>query len=63
MKLCWRHINQMRLLPEEQWDITVAGLPVYWTFPHVILMPFQAACFQLAEAMKRRASSHAGSVA
>ena len=28
----------MRHLPEEEWDITVAGLPVYWLFPNVILM-------------------------
>ena len=29
----------------ETWDITVAGLPVYWIFPNVILMPFQAGAF------------------
>lgn len=45
MILCRRDIDQMRLLPEDQWDITVAGLPVYWIFPNVILMPFQAGCF------------------
>jgi len=37
----------MRLLPEEQWDITVAGLPVYWLFPNVILMPFDAGCYMV----------------
>ena len=45
MVLCKREIDQMRLLPESEWDITVAGLPVYWLFPNVILMPFQAGCF------------------
>jgi phenylpropionate dioxygenase-like ring-hydroxylating dioxygenase large terminal subunit len=41
MILCKRAIDQMRHLPEDQWDITVAGLPVYWLFPNVILMPFE----------------------
>ena len=45
MILCKRDIDAMRLLPEEQWDITVAGLPVYWIFPNVILMPFRAGVF------------------
>ena len=45
MVLCKRDIDVMRLLPEEDWDITVAGLPVYWLFPNVILMPFVAGCF------------------
>ena len=45
MILCKRDIDAMRLLPEEQWDITVAGLPVYWIFPNVILLPFDAGCF------------------
>ena len=45
MVLCRRDIDHMRTLPEEQWDITVAGLPVYWIFPNVILMPFQAGAF------------------
>ena len=45
MVLCRRDIDQMRHLPEDQWDITVAGLPVYWIFPNVILMPFQAGAF------------------
>jgi phenylpropionate dioxygenase-like ring-hydroxylating dioxygenase large terminal subunit len=45
MILCKRNIDEMRLLPEEQWDITVAGLPVYWIFPNVILMPFDAGVF------------------
>ena len=33
------------LLPEDEWDITVAGLPVYWIFPNVILMPFEVGVF------------------
>jgi hypothetical protein len=45
MILCKRNIDEMRLLPEQEWDITVAGLPVYWIFPNVILMPFDAGVF------------------
>ncbi len=45
MILCKRSIDEMRHLPEEEWDITVAGLPVYWLFPNVILMPFEAGVF------------------
>ncbi len=45
MVLCRREIDEMRLLPEDRWDITIAGLPVYWIFPNVILMPFRAGCF------------------
>ncbi len=45
MILCRREIDQMRQLPEEQWDITVAALPVYWLFPNVILMPADFGCF------------------
>ncbi len=45
MILCRREIDEMRKLPEADWDITVAGLPVYWMFPNVILMPFRAGCF------------------
>jgi len=45
MILCRREIDEMRHLPEERWDITIAGLPVYWIFPNVILMPFRAGCF------------------
>lgn len=35
----------MRHLPEDQWDITVAGLPVCWIFRNVSLMPFRAGVF------------------
>ncbi len=45
MILCKRAIDEMRKLPEEEWDITVAGLPVYWIFPNVILMPFEIGLF------------------
>lgn len=45
MILCKRAIDQMRELPEDQWDITVAGLPVYWLFPNVVLMPFEVGVF------------------
>jgi len=45
MVLCKRAIDEMRKLPEDEWDITVAGLPVYWIFPNVILMPFEIGVF------------------
>ncbi len=45
MILCRRDIDEMRHLPEEEWDISIAGLPVYWIFPNVILMPFRFGCF------------------
>ena len=41
MILTKRAIDEMRLLPESEWDITVAGLPVYWLFPNTQLMPFE----------------------
>ena len=41
MILCRRSIDDMRHLPEDERDITVAGLPVYWLFPNVQLMPFE----------------------
>ena len=39
MLLCRREIDEMRKLPECDWDITTAALPVYWLFPNVQLMP------------------------
>lgn len=45
MILCKRDIDAMRQLPEDQWDLSVAGLPVYWIFPNVILMPRDGACY------------------
>ena len=31
--------------PEDEWSITAAALPVYWIFPDVVLMPFDAGVF------------------
>lgn len=45
MILCRRNIDTMRHLPEDEWSITTAALPVYWIFPNVILMPFDAGVF------------------
>lgn len=45
MILCRRNIDTMRLLPESEWRITGAALPVYWLFPNTILMPFDAGVF------------------
>jgi hypothetical protein len=45
MILCRRDIDWMRDKPEDEWDITVAGLPVYWLFPNIVLMPFVDGCF------------------
>lgn len=45
MILCRRDIDQMRHLPEDQWSMAVAGLPVYWIFPNVILMPFNGGVY------------------
>jgi len=39
MLLCRRDIDEMRKLPEAEWSITTAALPVYWLFPNVQLMP------------------------
>ena len=41
MILCRREIDQMRHLPEDEWSITRAALPVYWLFPNVQLLPFE----------------------
>ncbi len=40
MLLCKRDIETLRTLPEDDWSITTAALPVYWLFPNVQLMPF-----------------------
>ena len=45
MLLVRRTIDDLRDLPKEQWDITVAALPVYWLFPNVQLMPFHDGCY------------------
>ncbi|MEL7158157.1 MAG: aromatic ring-hydroxylating dioxygenase subunit alpha [Actinomycetota bacterium] len=41
MILCRRDIDEMRHQPEEDWRITIGGLPVYWIFPNVQLIPNQ----------------------
>ena len=45
MILCRRAIDEMLSLPENEWRITTAGLPVYWIFPNVQLMPSDFGCF------------------
>lgn len=40
-----RGIDEMRLLPEDQWDITFAALPAYWLFPNVQLLPHAEGCY------------------
>ncbi len=45
MILCRRDIDLLRDLPEEQWRITDATLPVYWLFPNVQLMPNGFGCY------------------
>jgi phenylpropionate dioxygenase-like ring-hydroxylating dioxygenase large terminal subunit len=45
MILCRRSIDQMRLRDEEEWNITTAGLPAYWLFPNVQLLPFAEGCY------------------
>jgi hypothetical protein len=45
MILCRRAIDDMCKLPEDQWDIGVATLPVYWLYPNVQLMPSKDGCF------------------
>ena len=45
MILCKRAIDQLREQPEDQWHISVAGLPVYWIWPNVVFMPSDAATF------------------
>ena len=47
MLLCRRDIDDMRQLPESEWDITTATLPVYWLFPNVQLMPSQEGLYLL----------------
>ena len=47
MLLCRRDIDDMRELPENEWDITTAALPVYWLFPNVQLMPSKEGLYLL----------------
>ena len=39
MILCRRDIDSMRERPEDDWSITIGGLPVYFLFPNVQLLP------------------------
>jgi len=45
MLLCRRDIDHMRELPESEWQITTATLPVYWLFPNIVLMPSQTGLY------------------
>ena len=49
MILCRRAIDEMRELPEDDWNISAAGAPVYWLFPNVQLI-IGAANLQLVRA-------------
>ncbi len=35
----------MLKLPENEWRVTTAGLPAYWLFPNVQLLPSDFGCF------------------
>ncbi|MBL4680817.1 MAG: hypothetical protein JKY88_08860 [Pseudomonadales bacterium] len=39
MLLCAKAIDAFRTLPEEQWDILEATVPVYYLFPNIQLIP------------------------
>ena len=43
--LCKRDIDEMRKLPEEDWNITTGTLPVYYLFPNIIFMPTPEGAF------------------
>ena len=45
MLLCRRAIDEMLKLPENEWRVTTAGLPAYWLFPNVQLLPSDFGCF------------------
>ena len=45
MLLCRRAIDEMLKLPESEWRVTTAGLPAYWLFPNVQLLPSEFGCF------------------
>ena len=45
MLLCKRAIDHIRHLPEDEWDIAEATLPVYYLFPSVQLMPSDGVLF------------------
>ncbi len=39
MLLCAKSIDEFRTLPEEQWDLLLATIPVYYLFPNIQLIP------------------------
>ncbi|MCH7580136.1 MAG: aromatic ring-hydroxylating dioxygenase subunit alpha [Chloroflexi bacterium] len=45
MLLCRREIDDMLKLPENEWRVTTAGLPAYWLFPNVQLLPSEFGAF------------------
>ncbi len=45
MLLCQRAIDEMLKQPQNEWRVTTAGLPVYWIFPNIILMPADSGCY------------------
>tara|TARA_Y100001970_G_scaffold158998_1_gene194432 strand:- start:53028 stop:54230 length:1203 start_codon:yes stop_codon:yes gene_type:complete len=47
--LCKRDIDEMRLLPEEDWNICTGSLPVYFLFPNIIFMPTNEGAFLVKE--------------
>ena len=47
--LCKRTIDEMRKLPESEWDICAGSLPVYYLFPNIIFMPTQEGAFLVKE--------------
>ena len=47
--LCRRAIDEMRKLPESDWNICAGTLPVYYLFPNIIFMPTQEGAFLVQE--------------
>ena len=47
--LCKRDIDEMRKLPEDQWNICTGSLPVYYLFPNIIFMPTNEGAFLVKE--------------
>ena len=47
--LCKRDIDQMRELPEKEWDICKGSLPVYYLFPNIIFIPTTEGAFLVRE--------------
>jgi len=47
--LCKRDIDEMRKLPESDWNICSGTLPVYYLFPNIIFMPTPEGAFLVRE--------------